>query len=100
MKKKMFLTALAAAAIAVGAQAQVRYLKANQPYTFSGNAVTGTGTITYQWYRNGVAISGATSQNYTMAAELANGADVEFKRGAKSSSCPNNINYSNRFVII
>ncbi|MGC2765213.1 MAG: hypothetical protein WB607_06885 [Candidatus Acidiferrum sp.] len=32
--------------------------------TFSVTA-TGTGTMTYQWYKNGVAISGATSSTYT-----------------------------------
>src|ERR1700739_4930368 len=33
---------------------------AGQPATFSVSA-TGTGPMTYQWYKNGVAISGATS---------------------------------------
>ena len=100
MKKKILLTAVAAAAIAVSAQAQVaRFLKSNQPYTFTGTAAGGTGNITYKWYRNGVAISGATSQSYTMPADMANGSNVEIKRGAVSSSCPNNIEYTNRFVI-
>ncbi len=35
-----------------------------QTATFSVSA-TGTGTITYQWFKNGVAISGATSSSYT-----------------------------------
>ena len=99
MKKKILLTAVAAAAIAVSAQAQVRYLKADQPYTFTGTTATGTGTITYQWYRNGQPIANATSASYTMPAGLASGADVEVKRGVMSSTCSNNISYTNRFVI-
>jgi hypothetical protein len=35
-----------------------------QTATFSVTA-TGTGPLTYQWYKNGVAISGATSSTYT-----------------------------------
>src|SRR4249919_3607043 len=35
-----------------------------QTATFSVSA-TGTGTITYQWFKNGVAINGATSSSYT-----------------------------------
>ncbi len=36
-----------------------------QPATFEVTA-TGTGPLTYQWYRNGTVISGATSANYTI----------------------------------
>src|SRR6202142_2749747 len=35
-----------------------------QSATFSVSA-TGTGTLTYQWFKNGVAINGATSSSYT-----------------------------------
>src|SRR5579862_8871822 len=35
-----------------------------QTATFSVSA-TGTGTLTYQWYKNGVAIIGANSNSYT-----------------------------------
>jgi hypothetical protein len=35
-----------------------------QTATFSVSA-TGTGTLTYQWFKNGVAINGATSSSYT-----------------------------------
>jgi hypothetical protein len=35
-----------------------------QTATFSASA-TGTGTLTYQWFKNGVAINGATSSSYT-----------------------------------
>lgn len=41
-----------------------------QTATFSVTA-TGTGTLTYQWYMNGIAISGATSNSYTTAATVA-----------------------------
>jgi hypothetical protein len=41
-----------------------------QPVTFSVTA-TGTGTLTYQWYKNGVAISGANSSSYTTPATVA-----------------------------
>ncbi len=40
---------------------------AGQTATFSVTA-TGTGPLTYQWYVNGVAISGATSSSYTTPA--------------------------------
>ena len=38
---------------------------AGQPATFSVSAA-GTGSLTYQWYENGDAISGATSSSYTI----------------------------------
>ena len=41
-----------------------------QTATFSVTA-TGTGTMTYQWYKNGVPISGATSSTYTTPATVA-----------------------------
>lgn len=37
----------------------------NSPTTFSVTA-SGTGTVSYQWYDNGVAIAGATSASYTI----------------------------------
>ena len=39
-------------------------VEVGQTATFSVTA-TGAGTLTYQWYENGVAISGATSSSYT-----------------------------------
>src|SRR5882724_1999139 len=41
-----------------------------QTGTFSVTA-SGTGPLTYQWYKNGVAISGATSNTYTTPATVA-----------------------------
>ena len=34
--------------------------------TFSVTATTGNGTLTYQWFKNGVEISGATSSSYSI----------------------------------
>lgn len=39
---------------------------AGQPVTFTASA-NGAGTLAYQWYRNNVAIQGATATNYTLA---------------------------------
>ena len=96
--KKTILTAVAAAAIAVGAQAQ-ECLTAGQPYTFTGTAASGTGTITYQWYRNNEPIAGATDTSYIMPGSLAFGSNVEIKRGVASSTCPYNIQYSGSFTL-
>jgi len=40
-----------------------------QPLTISSNA-TGIGNLTYQWSKNGVAIPGATTANYTVSGNL------------------------------
>ena len=45
--------------------------------TFSVTA-TGTGTMTYQWYKNGVAISGATSSTYTTPSAVAGDSGAVF----------------------
>ena len=99
--KKTILTALAAAAIAVGAQAQSTTVKLEPgvPYTFtSEDPATGSGAITYQWYRNNVAINGATGATYTLPGTDAHGVSVEFKRGAKAASC-SGFSYSNIYVV-
>jgi hypothetical protein len=48
-------------------QTQSQTVTAGQPATFTVTP-TGTGPFTYQWYRNGVAIQGALSNSYTVAA--------------------------------
>ena len=99
--KKNLLTVVAAAAIAVSAQAQDgRLVAADRSYAFSSTTdANGTGSITYQWFRNGEVIPNATGEIYILPAELAQGKLVEFKRGARSTICPGNISYSNSFVV-
>src|SRR5271167_1121191 len=48
-----------------------------QTATFSVTA-TGTGTITYQWYKNGTPISGATSSTYTTPPTVAGDSSAVF----------------------
>jgi len=54
---------------AITAQPASRAVNAGQTATFTV-AATGAGTLTYQWKKNGVAISGATSASYTTPAEV------------------------------
>jgi hypothetical protein len=49
---------------AIVTQPASQTVNAGQPATFTV-AATGTGPLSYQWYENGVAISGATSTAYT-----------------------------------
>ena len=51
----------------ITAQPSSRSINAGQTATFTV-AATGTGTLTYQWRKNGAAISGATSASYTTPA--------------------------------
>lgn len=48
---------------------QTQTVTAGQPATFTA-AARGTGPFTYQWYLNGVAINGATSNSYTTSATV------------------------------
>ena len=97
--KTIILTAVAAAAIAMSAQAQTQYLTPGMAYTFTGTAASGGGTISYQWYRDGEPIAGAADISYTLPDNLAYGKNVEFKRGAVSSVCPHNTSYTDIAVI-
>ena len=100
--KRTRTLALLLLAVAAGnsAQAQAKKVTAGAAYTISSNtAATGTG-ISYQWYRDGQPIStSATSASYTVPAADAYGFNVEFKRGAKSSSCVGDIVFSNAVVL-
>ena len=88
MKKKMFLTTVAVAAIVVSAKAQVIMAPAGYAYSILSTAeATAINPITYQWYRNNVLIQGATGLNYTVPGVLAYGENVQFKRVAKTQEC-------------
>ena len=54
----------------ISAQPASQTVNVGQAATFSVTA-TGTGTLTYQWKKNGTAISGATSASYTTPATAA-----------------------------
>ncbi len=68
-----------------------RTVNAGQTATFSVVA-TGTGTLTYQWKKNGATIGGATSASYTTPATVAsdNGASFTVTVTASSASVTSN----------
>ena len=83
-----------------GARAQTRQtVSPGLAYTFTATAASGGGTISYQWFRNGQPILGATDQSYTVPDYLAHGVNVEFKRMAVSAACPNNGMATNSFIV-
>jgi len=91
-KLALLLTAVAASH---SAMAQPIQRLAGVPHEFTNNTpATGGGTISYQWFRDGNPIPGATDPNYILLDYLAYGTNVEFKRGAVSSTCTGNIIYS------
>jgi len=70
-------------------------LRAGVPHLFTNiTPGGGGGTITYQWFRDGQPIAGATDSVYILLDYLAYGTNVVFTRGAVSSSCPGNVVYS------
>ena len=100
--KKLALLLLGAAAggNSAWAQAQAIWLEPGIAVTFTNEstAVATSGSVSYQWYRNGNAIAGATSATYNLPASQAQGVNVEFRRGATSASCQG-YNYSNTITI-
>lgn len=65
-----------ATAAAITTQPKAQAVPAGQPATLSV-AASGSGTLSYQWWRNGAAIPGATGASYTTAAlTLADSGDV------------------------
>ena len=95
--KHLLLMGLTLATAQLAQAQQLR--KEGIPYTFTGTVATGSGTMSYQWYRDGQPIEGATSQNYIMPSHLAYGTNVEFKRGTVSSACPYNTSFSANIII-
>ena len=61
----------------ITAQPAGRTVTAGQTATFSVTA-TGNATLTYQWKKNGAAISGATAASYTTAAAAASDSGTSF----------------------
>jgi uncharacterized protein (TIGR02145 family) len=101
--KNMTKTALLLAMLATGNRATAQteqLLEAGQAYTFTNTtAASGTGgSVSYQWYRNGIAINGATSATYSLPNYLAYGYRVEFKRAATSPGC-DGWSFSNFYVL-
>jgi hypothetical protein len=60
-------------------------VNAGQTASFSVTA-SGTGTLTYQWYKNGTAISGATSTTYTTPATVSGDSGSHFTVSVTNSS--------------
>ena len=106
---KTILTAVAAAAIAVCAQAQTRKVApAEQDYTINDIVSASGQNVTYQWFRDGAAIAGATGASYTVPASLAkmeNGLGDNytlgsvFQRAAYGIDCAGGMAMSNEIVV-
>ena len=62
-----------------------RTINAGQTATFTV-AATGTGTLSYQWKKNGATISGATSASYTTPATVASDSGASFTVTVTASS--------------
>src|SRR5467141_3690007 len=76
----------AAAAVrpSIATQPQSQSVTAGQTATFSVTA-TGTAPLTYQWQKNGVAISGATSTSYTTPATTTSDNGTQFTVAVSNS---------------
>src|SRR5205807_2592501 len=68
---------LAPVAPSIGTEPTSQTVTAGQPASFSVTA-TGTAPLTYQWKKNNVAISGATSSAYTTAATISSDNGAQF----------------------
>src|SRR5438132_12065340 len=68
---------LAPVAPSIGTEPTSQTVTAGQPASFSVTA-TGTAPLTYQWKKNNVAISGATSSAYPTAATISSDNGAQF----------------------
>jgi Abnormal spindle-like microcephaly-assoc'd, ASPM-SPD-2-Hydin/Immunoglobulin domain/Immunoglobulin I-set domain len=75
----------AAIAPAITSQPTSAKIIAGQTATFNV-AVTGTSPITYQWKKNGSAISGATSSTYTTPAETTTDNNAQFSAAVSNTA--------------
>src|SRR5438445_3822917 len=73
----MLTVSAAAVAPSITAQPLSQTVTAGQPASFSVTA-TGTAPLTYQWNKNGAAISGATSSTYATAATTSSDNGAQF----------------------
>src|SRR5213078_3154844 len=73
----MLTVSAAAVAPSITMQPLSQTVTAGQPASFSVTA-TGTAPLTYQWKKNNVAISGATSSAYTTAATISSDNGAQF----------------------
>ncbi|QYF95303.1 M4 family metallopeptidase [Massilia sp. PAMC28688] len=74
-------------ALSITSQPQSRTVAVGASATFSVTAAGGAGGYTYQWLRNGSAISGATSSSYTLTAAAGdNGAQFSVRVGDTSGA--------------
>ena len=59
----------------INTQPQSQTVEEGQTATFSVSATSSGGSLSYQWYRGGVAVSGATAASYGVVAALADDGD-------------------------
>jgi len=68
---RLITTDTSATTITIGTQPASRSVGVGQTATFTVAATASSGTLSYQWFKNGAAISGATGANYTTPAAVA-----------------------------
>ena len=87
MMKKMILTVVAVAAIAVSAKAQL-YAQVGDPVAISSlTDANAQGGVTYEWYRNGTLIPGCNEASCLIPVYMATGTNVKFQRRAIALGC-------------
>jgi len=62
--------------------------------TQNGNVLTSSPAVSYQWYLNGTAISGATSQSYTASQNGSYTVEITDSNGCNAMSNPTNVTIS------